>query len=170
MNAAGARGSGRSRLQWLSLLPGRSGNDVPDALELEGPHERFDDAVLLGRMRQDELLAQPILASKISVELGGVDQRVVGAQDDVGVALWQRPESTQERVLQRPSGFLGIVAPADVATDAFVIGAVQHCVDVDQAVPLGPHVGRLGRPAPLEPPVTPRPSDTPGTARSRSAT
>jgi len=100
---------------------------VPDALELEGPH-------------------------------------------DVGVALWQRSESTQERVLQRPSRFLGIVALADVATDAFAIGAVQHHADVDQAVPLGPHIGRIGRPAHVGAPVTPRPSDTPGTARSRSAT
>jgi hypothetical protein len=32
---------------------------LPDALKLERPYERFDDAVLLGRVRQDEFLAQP---------------------------------------------------------------------------------------------------------------
>jgi len=81
---------------------------LSDALELEGPHERFDDAFCSG-IQPDELLAQPILASEISIELRGVDQRV--------------------------------------ATDACAIGAVHHRVDVDQAVPLGPHVGRIGRPA-----------------------
>ncbi len=73
---------------------------LSDALELEGPHERFDDAFCSG-IQPDELLAQPILASEISIELRGVDQRValgphvgrigrpahVGAPRDAGARL-----------------------------------------------------------------------------------
>jgi len=33
---------------------------LPNAFELERPHERFGHAVLLGRVRQDELLAQAV--------------------------------------------------------------------------------------------------------------
>jgi len=66
---------------------------LPDALELERSHKRFSDAVLLRRVRKNELLMQAIGFRQVAIEFRGVDQRVVGSQRNVGVALWQSAES-----------------------------------------------------------------------------
>lgn len=42
---------------------------LPDALELERPHERFGDAVLLRRVRQNELLMQAVRSGQIAIQL-----------------------------------------------------------------------------------------------------
>ena len=56
---------------------------LPDALELERSHKRFSDAVLLGRVRKNELLMQAVGFGQFAIEFRGVDQRVVGSQRDV---------------------------------------------------------------------------------------
>jgi hypothetical protein len=46
---------------------------LPNAFELERPHERFRDAILLRTMRQNELLIQAVELRELTVEFGGVD-------------------------------------------------------------------------------------------------
>jgi hypothetical protein len=45
---------------------------LPDAFELERPHQRFSDAVLLGYVRQKELLIEPVTLRKAAIKIRGV--------------------------------------------------------------------------------------------------
>jgi hypothetical protein len=42
---------------------------LPDALELERSHERFGDAVLLGGVRENELLKYTVRSCEIAIQL-----------------------------------------------------------------------------------------------------
>ena len=120
---------------------------LPDALKLQRPHERFDDAVLRGRMRQGELLTQAVLGDEPAIKFRGVDQRVVGSKGDADVlARWEGSKPSEQRIFEGPSGFFRVVALADVATNAFAIGAIQNRVNVDEPIEFGPHVRRVGGP------------------------
>lgn len=55
-------------------------------------------------------------------EFRGVDQSVVGAQYDPGVALGQGPESAPDRIFKDPGILLSLVASTDIAPNALAIG------------------------------------------------
>jgi hypothetical protein len=59
---------------------------LPHTFELERTHEQFGDAVLLGRVGQDELLAQAVRLGQGAVELRSVDEGVVRPQRDAAVS------------------------------------------------------------------------------------
>ena len=60
---------------------------LPDAFEFERAHERISEPVLLGGMRENELLLETVGLREITIELGGIHQRVFRAPHDVGIAL-----------------------------------------------------------------------------------
>ena len=51
---------------------------LPHALELQRTDKRFGDAILLRRVRKNELLMKAVGPRQIAIQLGSVDQRVVG--------------------------------------------------------------------------------------------
>src|SRR5262245_56253761 len=90
LSAPLGRASVAERLVWArGVVPVDPGRDLapgvrkvreemlPDTFLLEASEEPFDDAVLLGRVRRDELLAQPIVATGRPEAPTLVDQPVV---------------------------------------------------------------------------------------------
>src|SRR5688500_5232419 len=76
---------------------------LPDALFFETPKESFDDAILLRRVRRDELLLQPIVPIGLPEPTTLKDQAVVTAQDRRPCRP-QRAEALQTRGLDGPLG------------------------------------------------------------------
>ena len=120
---------------------------LPNAFELERSHERFRNPVLLRRVRKDEFLMEPIRLREFSIELGSVNERVVGTKQNSGVRHRQRAKAINESIFKCPSRLDRIIALAYVETNAFAISAVENCVKVNQTVPARPNVRRIGSPA-----------------------
>jgi len=71
---------------------------------------------------------------ELSVELGNAYERVIGTQHHSGIRRRQLAEAIDEGVFELPGGLDCIVALADVNAEAFVIGAVENCFEINQAV------------------------------------
>ena len=97
-------------------------------------------------MRQDKLLVKAIRLGEFPIQLGCVHKRIVGTQQNSSIRRRQRAESIDECVFERPSNLDRVVTLTDVEADAFAIGAVENCVEINQAVPTRPNVRRIGSP------------------------
>ena len=99
---------------------------LPDTFLLETAEEAFDDAILLGRIRRDEFLGQPIIAARRPEPATLKDQPIVTANDRHG-ALWaQCPESMQARGFQGPFRLFGSAAQGELIANDFAIMAINH--------------------------------------------
>src|SRR5262245_38522518 len=66
---------------------------LPDTFFLQAAEEALDDAVLLWRVGRDELLGEPVVATRCPKPPALVDQAVVRADDGGGPGGPQRPEA-----------------------------------------------------------------------------
>ena len=64
--------------------------------------------------------------------------------------MGKNTEAADARILEGPHRFLGPAVLADAAADDGPIGAIDHFIDVDQAVVSGPNAGEVGRPTLVE--------------------
>src|SRR5262249_56690669 len=87
---------------------------LPHALFLQAPEEAFDHAVLLWRIRRDELLAQAVVPTCRAEPTALEDQAVVAAQDRRGPVGTQGPEAVDAGFLERPPRFLRAAPPSEL--------------------------------------------------------
>src|SRR5262245_2896773 len=99
---------------------------LPDAFLLEAAKEPFDHSVLLGRVRGDELLRQPVVATR-RPKAPTLEHQPVVASDHRGRPGWpERAEPRQARLLQRPLRFLSPPPQGELIADDFAVVAVDH--------------------------------------------
>ena len=82
-----------------------------DALLFQSPDQTFNQAILLRRMRRNELLPQAIAANQGGIAAAGKDQAVVGAQEKRRLDSTQCAKAGNQRMLQRRFGCLCLAAP-----------------------------------------------------------
>jgi len=119
----------------------------PDALLLQGAEEALDDAVLLRRVRRNELLLEPIVAARRPKAAALEDQAVVGANRRRGSSWPQRPEALDAGVLDGPLGLLGTATQGDLEADDLAVVAVDDGGQVGPAVDAAGDVREIHRPA-----------------------
>jgi len=84
----------------------RGKSPLPDALAFEGFVVGFDHAVLLRRVRMDELLVETIGFEKPAIHARGKDEPVIATDDHARVAAGQNAEALDASILKGPNRFL----------------------------------------------------------------
>src|SRR5579884_187397 len=98
---------------------------LPDALLLEAAKETLDDSVLLGRVRRDELLAQPVIAAGGAEATALEDEAVVAAHHRRLSVGAQRAEPRDACLLQRTLGLLGTRTKREFVADDLAVVAID---------------------------------------------
>jgi hypothetical protein len=119
---------------------------LPDALFLEGAEEALDQAVLLGGVGRDELLAEAVVPAGGPEAAGLEDQPVVGADHWGGPRRAKGPEATNARLLDGSLGFLGPPPQGKLEADDLAVVAVDHGGQVGPAVLAAGDVGDIHGP------------------------
>jgi hypothetical protein len=70
------------------------------ALLIQGSNHAFDHAVLLGAVRRDELLAQAVASNQGREASAGKNEAIFGPRQKRLRCLAQRPESSDQRLLE----------------------------------------------------------------------
>src|SRR5262245_11945097 len=113
---------------------------LPDAFLLQAAEEALDDPVLLGRVRRDELLHEPVVSTRRPKVSTLIDQTVVGADDGGSSAGAQGAEPFQTGLLERPLGLLGPPAQGELVADELPVVAINHPGEMGPAVAATVHM------------------------------
>ena len=99
---------------------------LPDALLFETAKEAFDEAVLLGGIGRNELLAQPVIAAGGAKAPALEDESIIAAHHRGRTVGAQRAEARQAGLLERPLGFLGATAQGELIAGHFAIVTIDN--------------------------------------------
>src|SRR5271167_2367208 len=110
----------------------------PDTLLLETAKEALDEAILLGRIGRNELLAQPVIATGGAKAPALEDKSIVTAYYRCRTFRAHSAEARQASLLERPLGFLGTTAQRE-----FIAGHLP-IVTVDNRSKMAPAVSSTG--------------------------
>src|SRR5689334_22260913 len=120
---------------------------LPDALFLQTAEEALDHPVLLRRVRRDELLAQPVVATRGPKPPALEDQAVVAADYGCGAIGPQRAEAINAGFLERAFGLLRATPSSRLVAHDLPIVAVDDRGEVSPAVHAAVDVRHVHGPA-----------------------
>jgi hypothetical protein len=115
---------------------------LPDIFLLQAAEESLDDSILLGCVRSDELLRQPIVATGRTESPALKDESVVASHDGSCTFGFQGAKPGNAGLLDRPLGFLRPTSRDKLPTPQLPIMAVDHPHQVGPAI-----AGRKATPA-----------------------
>ena len=125
-------------LQRLEAIPVR-------ALRFQGSNHALDHAVLLGAVGRDEFLAQAIASNQGRVASAGEHKAVVGSQKERLWHLAQRPESRNQRVLERRLRGLRSTAARQMPAQQLPTAAVDDQRQRRAAITSSPNPAKIRR-------------------------
>lgn len=96
------------------------------AMDALSPDQALDQAVLLRRMRRDELLSQAVAAYQGGIAAAREDQAVVGAQEERRLDSTQGAEAGNQGMLQRRFSRLRLGAARQMPAEQFAAAAVRN--------------------------------------------
>ena len=118
-----------------------------DALFLQCSDDAFNHAVLLGAVRCDELLLQPIAADKRRVSPTGEDEAIVGPQKELAIHLAQGTEPADQRMLQCAGSSRGLAGSRQMPAQKLAGMTVNHQGQRGPVAAPGPDATHIRRPA-----------------------
>src|SRR5208282_2238473 len=87
---------------------------LPDALLLETAKEAFDNSILFGSVRRDELLAEPVVAAGGAKAPALKDQAIVAAHHRRQTGGTRCTEPCEAGLLECPLSFLGAAGQGEL--------------------------------------------------------